>query len=469
MSQIEHIVGQVVSGTKSARSFVDEALAKAEKVESYHALLALTTERARKRADEIDAKIANGEPVGRLAGVPFVAKDNMLAFGAPTTAAAKILEGFDAPFQAEAIERLEAEGAICIGKANLDAFAHGGSTENSAFGPTKNPHDETRVPGGSSGGSAAIVELGVVPFALGTDTGGSIRQPASFTGVVGMKPTYGTVSRYGVVAMASSTDVIGPLAKSVDDAIVVLDVMAGKDDKDSTTLPDFFAPLGTSNKPLRIGVVKEWMDEGVSDEVKTAVDAVVSKLKTQGHSVEQVSLPTLPHALAVYYIVVPAEVASNLARYDGVRYGSRDKSAKSLSEVYSTTRNQGFMPENKRRILIGNYVLSSGYYDAYYRKAQQVRTLIINDFNKALESYDLLVGPVAPTAAFKLGENTDDPLQMYLADIMTVPASLAGLPAVSIPAGTGEVSGLPIGIQVIGRQQSDAVVLSLAKQIEELS
>jgi aspartyl-tRNA(Asn)/glutamyl-tRNA(Gln) amidotransferase subunit A len=284
-----------------------------------------------------------------------------------------------------------------------------------------------------------------------------------------MKPTYGTVSRYGVVAMASSTDVIGPLAKSVDDAIVVLDVMAGKDDKDSTTLPDFFAPLGTSNKPLRIGVVKEWMDEGVSDEVKTAVDAVVSKLKTQGHSVEQVSLPTLPHALAVYYIVVPAEVASNLARYDGVRYGSRDKSAKSLSEVYSTTRNHGFMPENKRRILIGNYVLSSGYYDAYYRKAQQVRTLIINDFNKALESYDLLVGPVAPTAAFKLGENTDDPLQMYLADIMTVPASLAGLPAVSIPAGTGEVSGLPIGIQVIGRQQSDAVVLSLAKQIEELS
>lgn len=467
MSRIEPIVSAVVAREKTARDFVEEALARAAETDSFHALLSLTADRARSRADEIDARIANGEPVGRLAGVPFVAKDNMLAFGAPTTAAAKILDGFDAPFQAEAIERLEAEDAICIGKANLDAFAHGGSTENSAFGPTLNPHDRDRVPGGSSGGSAAIVALGVVPFALGTDTGGSIRQPASYTGVVGMKPTYGTVSRYGVVAMASSTDVIGPLTTCATDAALVLDVMAGKDDKDSTTLPDFFTPAASSGK-LCIGIVKEWMGDGVDEDVKAAVSRVAETLKSNGHTVEEVSLPTMPYALAVYYIVVPAEVASNLARYDGVRYGTRDESAKTLGDVYSTTRNSGFMPENKRRILIGNYVLSSGYYDAYYRKAQQVRTLIINDFNRAFEAYDLIIGPVAPTAAFKLGENTADPLKMYLADIMTVPASLAGLPAVSVPAGSTKSGGLPIGLQIIGRQQSDAAVLALAKHIEDL-
>jgi aspartyl-tRNA(Asn)/glutamyl-tRNA(Gln) amidotransferase subunit A len=308
--------------------------------------------------------------------------------------------------------------------------------------------------------------LNVVPFALGTDTGGSIRQPASYTGVVGMKPTYGTVSRYGVVAMASSTDVIGPLTTCASDAALVLDVMAGKDDKDSTTLPDFFTP-GNLGDSLRIGIVKEWMGEGVDEDVRKATTRIAETLKGKGHSVHEVSLPSTPHALAVYYIVVPAEVASNLARYDGVRYGTRDLGAKTLGDVYSTTRNQGFMPENKRRILIGNYVLSSGYYDAYYRKAQQVRTLIINDFNHAFESYDLLIGPVAPTAAFKLGENTDDPLKMYLADIMTVPASLAGLPAVSVPVGKTD-SGLPIGLQIIGKQRSDAAVLALAKHIEEL-
>lgn len=459
---ITRLLEDLASGKTTARALVEDAIKRAEATDEFHAILSLTEDRALTRADEIDAKMKAGENAGRLAGIPFIAKDNMLAYDAPTTAAAKILENFEAPFQAEAIERLEAEGAILIGKANLDAFAHGGSTENSAYGPTKNPSDKERVPGGSSGGSAASVALDIVPFALGTDTGGSIRQPASFTGVVGMKPTYGTVSRYGVVAMASSTDVIGPIAHTAEDAALVLSVMSGRDSKDSTTLPDFFGPTSI-DKPLKIGVIKEWMDEGVDESVRNAVKQSIEKLKAKGHAVEEVSLPTLKYALGVYYIVVPAEIASNLARYDGVRYGNAQP-ANNLGELYANTRANGFMPENQRRIMIGNYVLSSGYYDAYYRKAQQVRTIMINEFNDVLGSYDLLIGPVAPTPAFKLGENTADPLKMYLADIMTVPASLAGLPAVSVPL---ESDDLPIGLQIIGKQQADALVLALAAQIQE--
>lgn len=459
---INRLISDIQSGKTTARQLVETAIRRAKETEEFHALLSLTETRALERADAIDQKLQSGESAGKLAGIPFIAKDNMLAYGAPTTAAAKILENFDAPFQAEAIERLESEGAICIGKANLDAFAHGGSTENSAYGPTKNPSDKTRVPGGSSGGSAAAVALDIVPFALGTDTGGSIRQPASFTGVVGMKPTYGTVSRYGVVAMASSTDCIGPITHTAEDAAIVLDAMSGRDNKDSTTLPDFFAPT-TIDQPLKIGVIKEWMDEGVDSDVRVAVTHAIEQLKAKGHTIEEVSLPALKHALGVYYIVVPAEIASNLARYDGVRYGVAAE-AQNLEELYANTRAKGFMPENQRRILIGNYVLSSGYYDAYYRKAQQVRTVMINEFNDTFADYDLLVGPVAPTAAFKLGENSADPLKMYLADIMTVPASLAGLPAVSVPAQT---DGLPIGLQIIGKQQADAVVLALAAQLQE--
>lgn len=461
---IQKLVDDIKTGTTTARTLVEESIARAKANEKYHVLLSIIEERALSRADAIDAKIKSGENAGKLAGIPFIAKDNMLAYGAPTTAASKILDNFDAPFQAEAIERLEAEGAICIGKANLDAFAHGGSTENSAYGPTKNPHDDTRVPGGSSGGSAASIALDIVPFALGTDTGGSIRQPASFTGVVGMKPTYGTVSRYGVVAMASSTDVIGPITHTAADAALVLEVMSGRDSKDATTLPDFFDPT-IVDQSLKIGVIKEWMDEGVDSEVRDAVNQAIEQLKAKGHTVDEVSLPSLKYGLAVYYIVVPAEVASNLARYDGVRYGAAQP-AQNLAELYANTRASGFMPENQRRILIGNYVLSSGYYDAYYRKAQQVRTVMINEFNEILSQYDVLIGPVAPTPAFKLGENTADPLKMYLADIMTVPASLAGLPAVSVPI---PVEGLPIGLQIIGKQQDDAVVLALAAQIEEVA
>lgn len=457
---IQNLVSRVVSGEVTARNLVESAIARAKEVEGYHTLLSLTEERALERADEIDAKRKRGEESGRLSGIPFIAKDNMLAYGAPTTAAARILENFDTPFQAEAIERLEAEGAILIGKANLDAFAHGGSTENSAYGPTKNPHDETRVPGGSSGGSAAAVALDIVPFALGTDTGGSIRQPASFTGVVGMKPTYGTVSRYGVVAMASSTDCIGSLTHSAEDAALVLAIMSGRDRKDSTTLPDFFVPTKLE-RPLKIGVISEWMDEGIDEVVRQAVNRSLDELGAAGHVIEEVSLPSLKHALAVYYIVVPAEIASNLARYDGVRYGTA-KEAKNLEGLYSNTRAAGFMPENQRRIMIGNYVLSSGYYDAYYKKAARVRTIMIDEFDTLFQKYDVLVGPVAPTPAFRLGENTDDPLKMYLADIMTVPASLAGLPAISVPIPR---KGLPIGLQIIGKPQADATVLALATQL----
>ncbi|MFZ1249899.1 MAG: Asp-tRNA(Asn)/Glu-tRNA(Gln) amidotransferase subunit GatA [Candidatus Microsaccharimonas sp.] len=444
----------------SARENVEKALAKARENESFHALLLLSEERALDRAAKVDA----GEITGKLAGVPFIAKDNFLTFDGATTAASKFLENFHAPIQATAIEKLEAEGAICIGKANLDAFAHGGSTENSAYGPTKNAVDETRVAGGSSGGSAVVVALDIVPFALGTDTGGSIRQPASFNNVVGIKPTYGTVSRYGVVAMASSTDTIGVLSSTAEDAETVMEILSGQDRKDMTTLPDFFEATALS-EPMRIGVIKEFMTEDVDSEVRLRAQEYIEAMKAKGHTIEEVSLPMLKYALAIYYIVVPAEISSNLGRYDGIRYGKRAKDATSLSETYGLSRDYGFMPENKRRIMIGSYVLSSGFFDAYYLQAQKARTLLINEFNKLFETFDVLVGPVAPTPAFKLGENTEDPVKMYLADIMTVPASLAGLPAVSVPAGKTE-TGLPVGVQLIGPRKSDARLLALARQGE---
>lgn len=443
----------------SARENVARAIAKARENEAFNAVLSLSEARALERADAVD----KGEVTGRLAGVPFIAKDNFLTFETTTTASSKFLENFTAPLQATAIEKLEAEGAICIGKANLDAFAHGGSTENSAFGPTKNAHDQTRVAGGSSGGSAVVVALDIVPFALGTDTGGSIRQPASFNGVVGVKPTYGTVSRFGVVAMASSTDTIGVLAGSIDDAELVMDILSGKDDKDMTTLPDFFTPT-IIDGAKKIGLIKEFMAEGVDDEVRARTLDYIESLKKLGYTVEEVSLPMVKYALGIYYIVVPAEISSNLGRYDGIRYGKRADAA-NLKEVYGLSRDQGFMPENKRRIMIGSYVLSSGFFDAYYLQAQKARTLLINEFNALFEQYDALIGPVAPTPAFALGENTEDPVKMYLADIMTVPASLAGLPAISVPAGVTS-AGLPVGVQLIGPRRSDATLLAIAKHQE---
>lgn len=462
---IQSIVNVVSSGASSATEQVQIALSRVEEHKDFNAVLNTTKDRALARAQQIDQKIKAGDSVGRLAGVPFIAKDNFLTFGSTTTAASKILENFEAPIQATAIEKLEAEGAICIGKANLDAFAHGGSTENSAYGPTKNAIDNTRVAGGSSGGSAVAVALDIVPFALGTDTGGSIRQPASFNGVVGVKPTYGTVSRFGVVAMASSTDVIGPITKNVADAELILDILAGQDAYDSTTLPDFFKPQKDEPQKLRIGIIRETMDDGVYEDVRDGLKEYAKRLEVEGHSVDEVSLTLGPISLATYYIIVPAEISSNLARYDGVRYGVRS-SSKDIASLYGKSRDEGFEQENKRRILIGSYVLSSGFYDAYFNQAAKARTLLINEFDALFENYDVLISPVSPTPAFKLGENTDDPLKMYKADVMTVPASLAGLPAVSVPA-SKDKNGLPIGVQLIGQKRTDANLLALARSMEE--
>ncbi len=468
MISIDDIKNKIKSGA-TVRSIIEDALAKIEAAKEFNAVISTLRDRALQRADEIDQRLKNNEDVGILAGIPFIAKDNFLAFGAKTTAASNMLKNFEAPYQATAIEKLEAAGAILVAKSNLDAFAHGGSTENSDFGATKNPHNPKCVPGGSSGGSAAAVALGLVPFALGTDTGGSIRQPASFCGVVGIKPTYGAVSRYGVIAMASSTDTIGPLASCVEDAALVFDVIAGRDERDSTTLkkPESFYPI-IADRPKKIGIIKEYLNGGVQPEVAKSVMTQAEKLKAAGYAVEEVSLPSVSLGLAVYYIVVPAEISSNFQRYDGIKFGHSAEERGDLQELYGQSRDQGFNAENKRRILIGTYVLSSGYIDAYYRKAQTVRTKLINEFTDAFKKYDALIGPVAPTTAFRLGENVNDPLQMYLADIMTVSASLAGLPAFSVPAGKDQAN-MPIGLQIIGAQQSDAQLFSLAKQIEELN
>lgn len=467
---IAEIADDVQSGKVRAADLVEHALKTIDEKKQFDAIIVSLTVRARERAAEVDGFVAAGQPVGRLAGVPFIAKDNFLVFGAETTAASNILKGFHAPYQATAIEKLEAEGAICVAKANLDAFAHGSSTENSDFFTTKNPHDETRVPGGSSGGSAAAVVLDMAPFALGTDTGGSIRLPAAYCGAVGYKPTYGLVSRSGVVAMASSTDVIGPLTRTVEDAALVMDVLAGRDDMDSTTVErdnKSYAELGGLKiSGQKIGVVKEYMAEGVDQDVKKQIETCIEKLKAAGADIKEISLPSLPVALAVYYIICPAEVSSNLGRYDGQRYGYTESNAKDLEESYSKSRSVGFGKEAKRRIMIGTYVLSSGYYDAYYKKAQTVRTKLINEFQNAFNEVDFLLGPTAPNVAFKIGQNISDPLQMYLTDILTVAANLTGVPAISLPA--GKVDGLPIGLQLMAPQKADRQLLSLSKQVEEL-
>ena len=443
---------------RSARQNVEEAIAMARQHEDHHAFLSLAEERALERADMVDS----GSIGGSLAGVPFAIKDNYLTFGGTTTAASTMLEHFESPLQATVVEKLENEGAICIGKTNLDSFAHGSSTENSAFGPTKNAVDATKVAGGSSGGSAVAVALGIVPFALGTDTGGSIRQPASFNGVVGVKPTYGMASRFGVVAMASSTDVMGCFATNVADAQLVTSIMAGKDEKDATTIEDYFVPA-TDVKPLRVGVIGDFMTDATDQGVKDAVNAYVDMLKANGHSVETTTLPMAKYSLAMYYIVVPAEIASNLARYDGVRFGARSPSD-TIEELYGTSRDAGFVTESKRRILIGNYVLSSGYFDAYYMKAQQARALLIREFDELFSTFDVLVSPVTPTTAFGFGDNTDDPMKMYMSDAMTVGVSLAGIPALSVPSGTSD--GLPVGVQLIAQRRDDAVLFALAASME---
>lgn len=468
---ISVIAHEVQSGLVCATDMVRLSLDKIEEFKEYDAIIATMADRALERAAEIDQMIQNKETIGPLAGVPFIAKDNFLVFGAETTAASNILRGFTAPYQATAIEKLEAAGAICVAKANLDAFAHGSSTENSDFMVTKNPRNPAYVPGGSSGGSAAAVVLDMAPFALGTDTGGSIRLPASFCGVVGYKPTYGLVSRSGVVAMASSLDVIGPITKTVADSALVLDVMSGKDMLDSTTIDRDEMPytkwddVQLSGK--KIGVIREYMGDGLDPGVRALINTSIEKLKDAGAHVVDISLPSLPLALAVYYIICPAEVSSNLSRYDGQRYGYSYPDANNLDESFSKTRSEGFGAEAKRRIMLGTYVLSSGYYDAYYKQAQTVRTKLISEFAEAFSSVDLLLGPTAATTAFKIGENTTDPLKMYLTDIMTVAVNMVGSPAISVPC--GEIDGLPVGIQLIAPQKDDRTLLAVAATYEELA
>ncbi|MBX4188869.1 Asp-tRNA(Asn)/Glu-tRNA(Gln) amidotransferase subunit GatA [Candidatus Saccharibacteria bacterium] len=462
---IAEIADKVRKGELKATDLVRGSLKAIDDKKDYDAVISTIDERALERAEQID-----NDPKGRLAGVPFIVKDNFLTYGTKTTAASNILRPFEAPYQSTAVERLEGEGAICVAKANLDAFAHGSSTENSDWFVTKHPIDKTRVPGGSSGGSATSVALQMAPFALGTDTGGSVRLPASFTGVVGYKPTYGLVSRSGVIAMASSTDVIGPLTRNVEDAALVLDIMSGRDELDSTTIErdeqnyDGFREEISGKK---VGVIKEYMSQGLDPGVESVVKSSIEKLRQAGAEIEDVSLPSLPLALAVYYIVCPAEVSSNLSRYDGQRYGFSAPEATNLDESYELSREKGFGAEAKRRIMIGTHVLSSGYYDAYYKKAQTVRTKIIKEFKDAFEKYDFLVGPIAPMTAFKIGEKSGDPLQMYLTDIMTVAANMSGNPSISVPA--GESDGLPVGFQIIGPMRGDRQLLGYAKKFEEIN
>jgi aspartyl-tRNA(Asn)/glutamyl-tRNA(Gln) amidotransferase subunit A len=470
---IAELAAQVQAGKLRAADLVEQSLKTiADKQEEYKPIIATTEGRARERARDIDSRIAKGEKVGRLAGVPFIAKDNFLVFGAETTAASNMLKGFDAPYQATVIERLEAEGAICVAKANLDAFAHGSSTENSDFFTTKNPHDKTRVPGGSSGGSAASVALEIAPFATGSDTGSSIRLPAAFCGVVGFKPTYGSVSRSGVVAMASSLDVIGPLARTVEDAALVFDVMADRDDLDGTTIardPKGYtvpAEPGSGLKGKKIGILKEYMDDNTAPAIKAALGQAIEKLRKAGAEITEISIPSMPLSLAVYYVLCPAEVSSNLGRYDGQRYGYGDKQAKDLDSSYKGSRGRGFGKEAKRRIMIGTYVLSSGYYDAYYKKAQTVRTKLIKEFEAAFREVDFMLGAVSPTGPFKIGEKTADPLEMYLADLYMTGANLVGIPSISVPAGTAD--DLPVGLQLLAPQRKDRELLALAKQAEGL-
>jgi aspartyl-tRNA(Asn)/glutamyl-tRNA(Gln) amidotransferase subunit A len=453
-----------VTATALAESFYKKIEAEDGEI---HAYLTLSRERALGKAAEMDARAARGEALPPLAGVPIAVKDVLVTKGVRTTAGSKLLEKFVPPYDATAVSRLEAAGAVVLGKTNCDEFAMGSSNENSAYGPVRNPRDRGRVPGGSSGGSAASVAAGTSVAALGSDTGGSIRQPAAFCGVVGLKPTYGRVSRYGLIAFASSLDHVGPITRTVRDAAILLQQMAGHDELDSTSatvpVPDYLAEMEKPVRGLRVGVAKEYFGEGLDAEVRAAVEKAIEKLAQAGCEVAPVSLPHTAYAIPAYYIIAPAEASANLARYDGVRYGFRARGA-SLSEMYRRTRDQGFGAEVKRRILLGTYSLSAGYYDAYYRKAQKVRALVARDFEQAFQKVDAVVAPTTPTPAFKLGEKADDPLAMYLADIYTVTANLAGVPAISVPCGSSR-AGLPIGVQVMGRPFEEGTVLRLGKAL----
>jgi aspartyl-tRNA(Asn)/glutamyl-tRNA(Gln) amidotransferase subunit A len=474
MASICELHQQLVNKERSAVEIVQEALDRIDQLDSkLNSFLCVTADRALQQAQQVDAKIAAGEEIGLLAGIPIGIKDNLCTQGITTTCASKILENFVPPYESTVTQKLAAAGAIMVGKTNLDEFAMGSSTENSAYQVTANPWDLQRVPGGSSGGSAAAVAADECVVALGSDTGGSIRQPASFCGIVGMKPTYGLVSRYGLVAYASSLDQIGPLARTVEDAAILLQAIAGYDAKDATSLnvqiPDYVAALRPTLKPksrIKIGVIKETFGEGLDPVVEKAVTTAVETLQELGAEIQVVSCPRFRYGLPTYYIIAPSEASANLARYDGVKYGFRSSDAENLIDMYCKTRAEGFGAEVKRRIMVGTYTLSAGYYDAYYLKAQKVRTLIKQDFERAFSQVEVLVCPTAPTTAFKAGEKTADPLSMYLSDLMTIPVNLAGLPAVSIPCGFDE-QGLPIGMQLIGKVLGEARLFEVAHAYEQ--
>ncbi len=464
------IVTAVAAGELSAAETVETALAAIDAGRELHAFNHVMEEAARTRAAAVDAAVAAGDDPGPLAGVPVALKDNMCTRGEPTTCSSRILEGWRPPYDATIVERLEAAGAIVIGKTNLDEFAMGSSTENSAFGPTLNPHDPSRVPGGSSGGSAAAVAAGMVPLALGSDTGGSIRQPAALCGVVGVKPTYGGVSRYGLVAFASSLDQIGPFARTVEDAAIVHEVIAGHDPRDSTSIPRS-APslqdqLDLGVDGLRVGLIREFSGEGIEPDVLARTGEAAEALAAAGASVAEVSVPDAIYGLSAYYLIAPAEASSNLARYDGVRYGLR-VDGPTTAEMNVATRTAGFGDEVKRRIMLGTYALSAGYYDAYYGKAQRVRTLILRDFDSAYEQFDVLLSPTSPCTAFPLGTKSD-PMAMYYNDVCTIPSNLSGQPAMSVPFGTGD-DGLPVGVQVLAPTLGEPVMYRVAAALESVA
>jgi aspartyl-tRNA(Asn)/glutamyl-tRNA(Gln) amidotransferase subunit A len=457
----------------TSMALVESFYARIQKEDSaIGAYLTLTRERALEQADRIDRLAAEGKPLPPLGGVPVGIKDVMCTRGVRTTAGSKILENFIPPHDCTAVARLEAAGAVVLGKLNCDEFAMGSSNENSAFHPVRNPRDLSRVPGGSSGGSAAAVAADMAVVTLGSDTGGSIRQPASFCGVVGLMPTYGRVSRYGLIAFASSLDHIGPLAKNVKDAASVLQTIAGRDPMDSTSaevpVPDYVAEIDKPVSGLKIGMAEEYFGEGLDPEVRKAVEDAIQVLAKLGCDVVPVSLPHTEYAIPTYYIVATAEASSNLARFDGVRYGYRAKNARTLAEMYRRSRDEGFGAEVKRRIMLGTYALSAGYYDAYYLKAQKVRALLTQDFDEAFKKVDAIVTPTSPTAAFQLGEKANDPLAMYLADIYTVTADLAGIPGISIPCGQTREK-LPIGLQILGKHFDEAAILRIAHAYERSS
>ncbi|OGU31134.1 MAG: aspartyl/glutamyl-tRNA amidotransferase subunit A [Ignavibacteria bacterium GWA2_55_11] len=468
MRSHESIHADLAAGRTTVESVVTECLASIERQRSLNAFLSVFHEEAVSQARAVDKKVSAGT-AGPLAGMVVSIKDVICVKGHRATCGSKILENFVAPYDATVVARLKDADAVIVGKCNMDEFAMGSSTENSAFGRVHLPQDVSRIPGGSSGGSAVSVRAGMATTSLGTDTGGSIRQPAAFTGVVGLKPTYGRVSRYGLIAFASSFDSIGPFGSTVHDVASVLQVIAGKDPNDATSsdvpVPDYRMAMTGNVKGLRIGLPKEYYGDGLDPHVRKAVEVQVEKLRKQGAVISEVSLPHTEYTIAAYYILATAEASSNLARYDGARYGFRSKNAGNLTDMYVASRSEGFGAEVKRRIMLGTYVLSAGYYDAYYRKGQKVRRLIKNDFANVFKSVDCLITPTAPTTAFRAGEKTDDPLQMYLSDIYTVSANLAGIPGISLPCGN-DPEGLPIGIQVLGKEFDEATVLRVAHTLE---